>query len=148
MRKAWVLLLLLALGSAVQAQRAVSFRVSFPPSGAGIGLGLEAPLERDTALRLYGELFPGGPSVLLVGEFLFKPDLGQLDRDLRGIRPYFGGGLGVRVPSGASPDLGLGLALGVEFLLEARTGVFLEGAYFYPFGGGQGGRLVLGANLR
>ncbi|WP_337844310.1 hypothetical protein [Thermus sp.] len=146
MRKAWILFLVLALGSAVQAQRAVSLRLSLPL--AGFGLGLEAPLERNTAFRVYGDLFPGGPSVLLAGDFLFKPDLGQVDRDLRGIRPYFGGGLGVRVPSGGSPDLGLGLALGVEFLLEPRTGVFLEGAYFYPFGGGQGSRLVLGANLR
>lgn len=148
MRKAWILLLVLALGSAVQAQRAVSLRLVFPPSGAGIGLGLEAPLEQNTVLRIYGEVFPSGPNFLVAGDFLFKPDLGQVDRDLRGIRPYFGGGLGVRVPSGGSPDLGLGLALGVEFLLEPRTGVFLEGAYFYPFGGGQGGRLILGANLR
>lgn len=155
MRKAWILLLVLALGSAVQAQRAVSLRLVFPPfSGLGIGLGLEAPLEgleapleQNTALRIYGEVFPSGPNFLVAGDFLFKPDLGQVDRDLRGIRPYFGGGLWVMVPSGGSPGLGLGLALGVEFLLEPRTGVFLEeeGAYFYPF---WGGRLVLGANLR
>jgi hypothetical protein len=38
--------------------------------------------------------------------------------------------------------------LGLEVLLDARTGVFLEGDYFAGFGGGRMNRLVLGANLR
>uniref|UniRef100_A0A7C2C0N7 Outer membrane protein beta-barrel domain-containing protein n=1 Tax=Thermus islandicus TaxID=540988 RepID=A0A7C2C0N7_9DEIN len=145
MRKAFFLLALLALGAGAWAERAVSFRLSLPP--AGLGLGLEAPLERNTALRVYGDLFPSGPSFLVAGDFLFKPDLGQVDRDLRGIRPYFGGGLGVWIPGG-NPEVGLGLSLGVEFLLDPRTGLFLDGEYFYAFGGGRFGRTVIGVNLR
>ncbi len=146
MRKAFFLLAVLALGTGAWAQRAVSFRLSFPQ--AGLGLGLEAPLERNTAFRVYGDLFPSGPSFLVAGDFLFKPDLGQVDRDLRGIRPYFGGGLGMWIPSGGNAEGGLGLSLGVEFLLDSRTGLFLDGEYFYAFGGGRFGRTVLGVNLR
>ncbi|WP_234554166.1 hypothetical protein [Thermus caliditerrae] len=145
MRKATWVLLLMALGMGALAQRAVSFRLSLPP--AGLGLGLEAPLERNLAFRGFVDLFPGAPSFLAAGEVLFKPDLGQLDRDLRGIRPYFGGGLAGRFASGS--EVGLHLSLGVEFLLDARTGIFLDGEYFYPFGSsGHFGRTVIGANLR
>ncbi|WP_038057544.1 hypothetical protein [Thermus amyloliquefaciens] len=144
MRKTLLLLALLALGTGAFAQRAVSFRLSLPP--AGLGLGLEAPLERNLVFRGFADLFPGGPSFLAAGEVLFKPDLGQLDRDLRGIRPYFGGGLGGYFAAGS--EVGLHLSLGVEFLLDARTGIFLDGEYFYAFGGGRFGRTVIGANLR
>jgi hypothetical protein len=145
MRKGLLLLALLALSGLGLAQRAVSFRLSLPP--AGLGVGLEASLERNLAFRGYGDLFPSGPSVLLAGEVLFKPDLGQVDRGLKGIRPYFGGGLGVFIPGG-SPEVGLQLSLGVEVLLDSRTGIFLDGEYFYAFGGGRFGRTLLGANLR
>ena len=84
-RKGHLLLALLALSGLGLAQRAVSFRLSLPP--AGLGVGLEASLERNLAFRGYGDLFPSGPSFLLAGEVLFKPDLGQVDRDLKGIRP-------------------------------------------------------------
>jgi hypothetical protein len=146
MRKTLVLLTLLALGGMGLAQRAVTFRLSLPP--VGLGVGLEAPLERNLAFRGYLDLFPAGPSFLAAGEVLFKPDLGQVDRDLRGIRPYFSGGLGMLLPGGGNADLGLQLSLGVEFLLDSRTGIFLDGEYFYAFGGGHLGRTVLGANLR
>ncbi len=144
MRKMLLVLALLALGTGAFAQRAVSFRLSLPP--AGLGLGLEAPLERNLAFRGFVDLFPGGPSFLAAGEVLFKPDLGQLDRDLRGIRPYFGGGLAGYFASAG--EVGLHLSLGVEFLLDARTGIFLDGEYFYAFGGGRFPRAVIGANLR
>jgi hypothetical protein len=144
-RKGLLLLALLALSGLGLAQRAVSFRLSLPP--AGLGVGLEAPLERNLAFRGYGDLFPAGPSFLAAGEVLFKPDLGQVDRDLRGIRPYFGGGLGMLLPGGGNADLGLQLSLGVEFLLDPRTGFFVDGEYFYAFGGGRFGRTVIGANL-
>ncbi|TFU27084.1 hypothetical protein [Thermus tengchongensis] len=144
MRKVLWALALLALGTGAFAQRAVSFRLSLPP--AGLGLGLEAPLERNLAFRGFVDLYPGGPSFLAAGELLFKPDLGQVDRNLRGIRPYFGGGLGAQFA--AATDLGLHLSLGVEVLLDARTGLFLDGEYLYPFGGGRFGRVVIGANLR
>ena len=85
MRKTLVLLTLLALGGMGLAQRAVSFRLSLP--SAGLGVGLEASLERNLAFRVYGDLFPSGPSFLLAGEVLFKPDLVQVGRDLKGIRP-------------------------------------------------------------
>ncbi|KGQ21982.1 hypothetical protein [Thermus filiformis] len=141
MRKVWVLLVLLLVPAL--AQRAVSFRVSLP-NPPGVGLGLEGNLEQSFAFRLYADLL-AGPDGYLGGELLFKPDLGRFDRDLRGIRPYFGGGLGARLVPG---EVGIQLALGLEVLLDARTGVFLEGDYFAPFSGRQMNRLVLGANLR
>jgi len=144
MRKILILMALLALSGLGLAQRAVSFRFSLPP--AGLGVGLEAPLERNLAFRGYADLFPAGPSFLLAGEVLFKPDLGQVDRDLRGIRPYFGGGLGGFVSG--TPQLGLHLSLGMEVLLDPRTGIFVDGEYLYAFGGGRFGRTVIGANLR
>jgi len=66
------------------------------------------------------------------------------------LRTIFGGGLGVFIPTGVSPEVGLQLSLGVEVLLDSRTGIFLDGEYFYAFGGGRFGRTrtVLGANLR
>ncbi|WP_117238303.1 hypothetical protein [Thermus sediminis] len=147
MRKAvWILLLVGVLGSLASAQRALSFRLSLPDPGPGLGLGLEVPLEPNLAFRGFADLFPGGPSFLVAGEVLFKPDLGQVDRALRGIRPYFGGGLAGRFSNRG--DLGLHLSLGVEVLLEPRTGVFLDGEYFSGFGGQRLSRVVLGANLR
>lgn len=148
MRKGWVLLLLLLVPAF--AQRAVSFRVSLPAS-PGLGLGLEAGLEERFAFRvygdfIYGDFFPGGPAGHLGGDLLFKADLGRFDRDLRGLRPYFGGGLGARL--GSPIELGLQIVLGLEVLLDPRTGVFLNGENFYGFSGGRLGRLVLGANLR
>ena len=127
-------------------QRAVGFRLVLPPGGAGLGLALEAPLERSLAFRAFGDLFPSGPSFLLGGEVLFKPDLGQLDRDLRGIRPDFGGGLGARIADASA--VGVPLSLGAEVLFDPRTGFFLDGEYYYPFGGGGSSRVVLGVNLR
>ena len=101
MRKAFGLVALLGtlLFSMALGQRAVGFRLVLPPGGAGLGLALEAPLERSLAFRAFGDLFPSGPSFLLGGEVLFKPDLGQLDRDLRGIRPYLPLMISSRLPS-------------------------------------------------
>ena len=148
MRKAFGLVALLGtlLFSMALRQRAVGFRLVLPPGGAGLGLALEAPLERSLAFRAFGDLFPSGPSFLLGGEVLFKPDLGQLDRDLRGIRPYFGGGLGARIADASA--VGVHLSLGAEVLFDPRTGFFLDGEYYYPFGGGGSSRVVLGVNLR
>ena len=148
MRKAFGLVALLGtlLFSMALGQRAVGFRLVLPPGGAGLGLALEAPLERSLAFRAFGDLFPSGPSFLLGGEVLFKPDLGQLDRDLRGIRPYFGGGRGARIADASA--VGVHLSLGAEVLFDPRTGFFLDGEYYYPFGGGGSSRVVLGVNLR
>ena len=55
-RKGLLFLALLALSGLGLAQRAVSFRLSLPP--AGLGVGLEAPLERNLAFRGCGDLFP------------------------------------------------------------------------------------------
>jgi hypothetical protein len=148
MRKGLLLLALLALSGLGLAQRAVSFRLSLPP--AGLGVGLEAPLERNLAFRGYGDLFPSGPSFLLAGEVLFKPDLGQVDRDLKGIRPYFGGGLGVLHPRERRRSTwASSISLGVEVLLgPSAPAFFVDGEYFSAFGGRRFGRTVIGANLR
>jgi len=57
MRTVLWMLALLTLGTGAFAQRAVSFRLSLPP--AGLGLGLEAPLEAVVKV-LHGQL--RGPS--------------------------------------------------------------------------------------
>jgi hypothetical protein len=49
---------------------------------------------------------------------------------------------------GAALEVGLQLSLGVEVLLDPRTGFFVDGEYFYAFGGGRFGCTVIGANLR
>lgn len=143
MRKVWIFFLLLL--APAFAQREISFRLSLP-TPPGLGLGLEGGLEGSLAFRAYADLFPGGPTGYLGGDLLFKPDLGQFDRDLRGLRPYFGGGLGAYISS--SSEIGLQLSMGLEVLVDPRTGVFLDGEYFYGFSGGRLGRLVLGVNLR
>lgn len=147
MRKAFGLVALLGtlLFSMALGQRAVGFRLVLPPGGRG-SASPSRPLERNLAFRAFGDLFPSGPSFLLGGEVLFKPDLGQLDRDLRGIRPYFGGGLGARIADASA--VGVHLSLGAEVLFDPRTGFFLDGEYYYPFGGGGSSRVVLGVNLR
>lgn len=147
MRKAFGLVALLGtlLFSMALGQRAVGFRLVLPPGG-GARPRPRGPLERNLAFRAFGDLFPSGPSFLLGGEVLFKPDLGQLDRDLRGIRPYFGGGLGARIADASA--VGVHLSLGAEVLFDPRTGFFLDGEYYYPFGGGGSSRVVLGVNLR
>ena len=117
---------------------------SFPLGGRGSASPSRPPWS--LAFRAFGDLFPSGPSFLLGGEVLFKPDLGQLDRDLRGIRPYFGGGLGARIADASA--VGVHLSLGAEVLFDPRTGFFLDGEYYYPFGGGESSRVVLGVNLR
>ncbi len=150
MRRIWkvavVILLVASLLSPALAQRGLELRLGLGQS-VSLGLGLEAPLERNLALRGFVDIFPSGPVFRGAGELLFKSDLGQVDQDLRGIRPYFGGGLGLEFDQNGT-NLGLTLGLGVEFLLDPRTGLFLEGGYFYPFGRSGDGRLVLGATLR
>ena len=44
--------------------------------------------------------------------------------------------------------MGVHLSLGAEVLFDPRTGFFLDGEYYYPFGGGGSSRVVLGVNLR
>ena len=143
MRKVWVLLLLLLVPAF--AQRAVSFRVSLP-NPPGLGLGLEGGLEESLAFRAYADLFPGESKGFLGGDLLFKPDLGRFDRDLRGLRPYIGGGPGTYIDS-SSREIGLQLSTGLEVLVDPRVGVFLDWEYFYGFSGGRLSRLVLGVNL-
>ncbi|AEB12096.1 hypothetical protein Marky_1361 [Marinithermus hydrothermalis DSM 14884] len=139
------LAVILALSSAV-AQGGVAFRFSTQPS---LGLGLEGERARSLAWRLFADLEPGRPRVWFGGEFLFKPDLGALTGNaaLSGVRPYLGGGVGMRVTGQA--DAGLVSSLGLEVALEARTALFLEAAFYLPFGEARGvSRGVLGIVLR
>lgn len=136
-------LLFLAVASTGLAQRAFQFRVSVP--NPSLGLGLEANLQRDLVALLYGDVVFSGPRFLLGGEVLFKPDLGQFDRDLRGIRPYFGGGLGLGLPNA---EFALALSAGVEFALDRSTGLFIGGQSLFPFNAPSYGRLLFGATFR
>lgn len=135
--------ILLAFASTGLAQRAFQLRVSVP--APALGLGLEASLQRDLVVLVYGDVIFQGPGFLIGGELLFKPDLGQFDRDLRGIKPYLGGGLGLQTPT---PNFALTLDAGVEFLLDRDTGLFIGGQSVFPFSASPYGRVVLGASFR
>jgi hypothetical protein len=140
-----ILLLVLSIGASAQAQRAFQFRISVP--SPAIGFGLEAELQRNLVALLYGDLVFRGPGVLVGGELLFKPDLGQFDRDLRGIMPYVGGGIGVGFGGGGA-DAGLTLDFGIEFLVDRSTGLFVGWQGIYYFDGFTGSRAILGASFR
>ncbi|MDX2008437.1 MAG: hypothetical protein SFU83_24595 [Meiothermus sp.] len=143
-KKLTLLLLLLALlGSSALAQRAFQLRLGLP--AASVGIGLESAFERNVVANFYGDAVLNGPSFLLGGEVQFKPDLGQFDRDFRGIRPYFGGGVGLFV-GGNNPAIGISLSAGVEFALDAEAGLFLGGQSF--FGNIRADRFLLGASFR
>lgn len=138
-----VILLLLVFASTGFAQRAFQLRVSVPEPT--LGVGLEAGLQRGLVALIYGDVRFVGPRFLLGGEVLFKPDLGQFDRDLRGIKPYFGGGLGLELPRA---DFALTLNAGIEFALDPNTGLFIGGQSIFPFNAPSWGRVVFGASLR
>jgi hypothetical protein len=140
-----LLLLVLSIGASAQAQRAFQFRISVP--SPAIGFGLEAELQRNLTALLYGDLVFRGPGVLVGGELLFKPDLGQFDRDLRGISPYIGGGVGVGF-GGSAANAGLTLDFGIEFAVDRSTGLFVGWQGIYYFDGPVGSRAVLGASFR
>ena len=145
-KKAWLFLVLLVLvAPSALAQRAFQFRISVP--SPTLGLGLEADLQRNLVAQLYGDiLLRSNVGFLLGGNLLFKPDLGQFDRDLRGISPYLGGGLGT-VLSGGGVDF-VNLDLGIEFAIDRNTGIFIGGETLFAFAGGPYGRLILGASFR
>lgn len=142
-KKITLLLLLALLSSSALAQRAFQLRLGLPE--ASIGIGLESAFERNVVANFYGDAILSGPSFLLGGEVQFKPDLGQFDRDFRGIRPYIGGGVALGL-GGNSARVGITLAGGVEFALDAEAGLFFGGQTF--FGNLGGSRLLLGASFR
>lgn len=138
-----VVLLLLVFASSGFAQRAFQLRISVP--APSLGFGLEANLQRDLVALIYGDVRFTGPSFLIGGEVLFKPDLGQFDRDLRGIKPYFGGGLGLGLPNA---NFALTLDAGIEFALDRDTGLFIGGQSIFPFNSSPSARLLFGATFR
>jgi hypothetical protein len=146
MKRLPILLVLLALcaASSALAQRSFQLRIGIP--GPTLGFGIEADLQRNLVANIYGDLVFRGPSFILGGEVLFKPDLGEFDRDLRGISPYIGGGLGVQFPSSIS--FALTLDAGVEFALDRNTGLFIGGQGIFPFDSSPRSRLLFGASFR
>jgi len=146
MKKLTVLLTLvvLVLASSAFAQRAFQLRLSLP--SPGLGLGIEADIQRNIVAQFYGDLLFVGPDFLIGGDILFKPDLGQFDRDLRGISPFIGGGMSVFLISPV--EFALNLTGGVEFELDRNTGLFISGQGLYFIGGGLASRVILGATLR
>jgi len=110
-----------------------------------LGFGLEANLQRDPVALIYGDVRFSGPSFLIGGEVLFKPDPGQFDRDLRGIEPYFGGGLSLGLPAA---NFALTLNAGVEFALDRSNGLFVGGQSIFPFNTSPYGRVLFGATFR
>ncbi|MBF6594885.1 MAG: hypothetical protein IVW51_10615 [Thermaceae bacterium] len=130
--------------STALAQRAFQLRIGVP--GPSLGFGIEADIQRSLVANIYGDLLFRGPSFLLGGEVLFKPDLGEFDRDLRGISPYIGGGLGVQFPSAIS--FALTIDAGIEFALDRSTGLFIGGQGIFPFDSSPSSRLLFGASFR
>lgn len=138
-----LILLLLVVASSGYAQRAYQLRISLP--SPTLGFGLEANLQRNLVAHVYGDVRFAGPTFLLGGEVLFKPDLGQFDPDLRGIKPYFGGGLGLGLPRA---DMALTLNAGVEFALDRDTGLFVGGQSIFPFNAPSWARVLFGVSFR
>jgi hypothetical protein len=141
MNKKILLLLLLVIGSSAFAQRALQFRISLP--SPTVGIGLELPFERNVVANIYGDAILNGPNFLLGGEIQYKPDLGQFDRDFRGIKPYVGGGVILGLPSA---NFGVSLSGGVEFALDSEAGLFIGGQSL--FGNGTSSRILFGASFR
>ncbi len=130
------------------AQGTIGMRLGY---GEGLGLtfgaAVETRLRQNLSGRLAADLAPGAPGVALEASLLFKPDLGLYDPGLKGLLPYFGGGLSGLV--GPASTLGVGLTVGLEGLLDPYTGFFLEGGYLYGFANlPQFWRLGLGVNFR
>lgn len=136
-------MVLLAFASTGLAQRSFQLRISVP--SPTLGFGLEANLQRDLVALVYGDVIFQGPGFLIGGEVLFKPDLGRFDRDLRGIKPYFGGGLGLRLPNA---NFALTLDAGLEFALDGDTGLFIGGQSVFPFNSSPYGQVLFGATFR
>lgn len=99
--------------------------------GSPSGAGLENRLRQNLSGRLSAMLAPAAPGVALEGALLFKPDLGQYDPSLKGLLPYFGGGLSAVV--GPSLTAGVSFTGGLEGLLDPYTGLFAEATYVYGF---------------
>lgn len=146
MRK--ILLLLLSLSLLGHAQSAIQMRIGYGEgTGLSFGAGLESNLRRNLTGRLYLDLSPASPGLAIGGDLLFKPDLGRYDPSLRGLFPYFGGGLSGLLASEST--FGVGFSLGLEGLLDPYTGLFLEGQYVYGFANApKTGRILLGVNFR
>lgn len=126
-----LLALLLVLGMA-SAQSAIQMRFGYGESlGLTFGAGLENRLRQNLSGRLSAMLAPAAPGVALEGALLFKPDLGQYDPSLKGLLPYFGGGLSAVV--GPNLTAGVSFTGGMEGLLDPYTGLFVEATYVYGF---------------
>ncbi|GAA5334413.1 MULTISPECIES: hypothetical protein [Thermus] len=145
MKRVFVLLALLGLA---HAQSAIQMRFGHGETlGLTFGAGVESRLRQNLTGRLTAELAPAAPGVALEAALLFKPDLGQYDPSLRGLLPYFGGGLGALV--GPSLTAGVSFTLGLEGLLDPSTGLFAEGSYVYGFADfPKVWRFALGVNFR
>ncbi len=142
-----LLALTLFLGLA-SAQSAIGMRFGY---GEGLGLtfgaGVENRLRQNLSGRLLAELAPAAPGVALEASLLFKPDLGQYDPTLRGLLPYFGGGLSGLL--GGQATAGVSFTVGMEGLLDPFTGLFAEATYVYGFANfPKVWRLGLGINFR
>jgi len=130
------------------AQSAVQMRFGY---GDGLGLvfgtGVENRMRQNLSSRFLAELAPAAPGVALEASLLFKPDLGQYDPSLKGLLPYFGGGLSGVV--GGQSTLGVSFSAGVEALFDPYTGLFAEGTYVYGFADfPKVWRLGVGVNFR
>ena len=126
-----LLALLLVLGVA-SAQSAIQMRFGYGESlGLTFGAGLENRLQQNLSGRLSAMLAPATPGVALEAALLFKPDLGQYDPSLKGLLPYFGGGLGAVV--GPNLTAGVSFTGGLEGLIDPYTGLFAEATYVYGF---------------
>lgn len=127
-----ILLAFLLLLGIASAQSAIGMRFGY---GEGLGLtfgaGLENRLRQNLSGRLSAMLAPAAPGVALEAALLFKPDLGQYDPSLKGLLPYFGGGLSAVV--GPSLTAGVGFTAGMEGLVDPYTGLFAEATYVYGF---------------
>lgn len=126
-------------------QDSFHIRVGIP---LGLGLGYETFLQRNLAVQGYADVNLDTTNIWLGGDALFKPNLGEFNKSLTGLRPYIGGGAGLEFRNDREIHLGLSVSAGLEYLLDKNTGLFGGWHGYYPAGSTSKSYFVLGFSFR
>lgn len=126
-------------------QDSFHIRLGFPLS---IGVGYETFVLRNMAVQGYTDVNLDTTNIWLGGDALFKPNLGEFNKSLNGLRPYIGGGAGLEIRNDREIHLGLSVSAGLEYLLDKNTGIFGGWHGYYPAGSTSKSYFVLGFAFR
>lgn len=114
----------------------------------GLGVGYETYLQRNMAVQGYTDINLETTNIWLGGDLLFKPDMGEFNKQWKGLRPYLGGGAGLEFRNDREIHLGLSVSGGLEYLLDRTTGVFVGWHGYYPAGSASKSYFLLGFSFR